>query len=183
MLQRCLSFLPHCEEERHVDRVSPGSVKDTWIERHSERVRLERCTCRAHSSAGRATKVQLFPGISRAPRKPWKFRRSLRHCQISGVVVGGCRHREDATFQKLECKFTKYDIQYMYAYNPYQSLAHFSSISLSVQNQGLSSSLFSFQNFIVHMQSREESKASQSSQHHPSTPPRWLSWHLKRLSM
>lgn len=109
MLQRCLSCLPHCEEERHVDRVSPGSVKDTWIERHGERVRLER---RAHSSAGRATKVQLFPGISRAPRKPWKFRRSFRHCQISGVVVGGCRHREDATFQKLESKFTKYDIQY-----------------------------------------------------------------------
>ena len=69
-------------------------------------------------------------------------------------------------------------IQYN-TYNPYQSLAHFSSISLSVQNQGLSSSLFSFRNFIVRMQSREESKASQ----HPSTPPRWLSWHLKRLSM
>ena len=34
LLQRCLSCLPHCEEERHVDRVSPGSVKDTWIERH-----------------------------------------------------------------------------------------------------------------------------------------------------
>lgn len=181
LLQRCLSCLPHCEEERHVDRVSPGSVKDTWIERHGERVRLER---RAHSSAFERRTRNQGPVVSRY------IESTQEALEVSEVVptlpnLWCCRWRMSAQrgCDISETRIQVHKVWHTVQYNPYQSLAHFSSISLSVQNQGLSSSLFSFQNFIVHMQSREESKASQSSQHHPSTPPRWLSWHLKRLSM
>lgn len=92
LLQRCLSCLPHCEEERHVDRVSPGSVKDTWIERHGERVRLERWTCRAPDAQPRSS---CFPVYREHPGSPGSFggRYDIAKALVSLEDVGTERMR------------------------------------------------------------------------------------------